>query len=220
MNQPVKIIVLGDTHVNRIKELPRPVIEAIRSADLIIHLGDFGSPEVYRYLAETGRLKAVFGNHDGTEVRQSLKEREIIEVRGKKLALLHGNGCYSPFGIRSRLLKHFKGEKVDAVLFGHMHVPDNKKIGGVLFFNPGSTANKFPSLRPSYGLLTIDDTIRSKICYVSYAPHPVDWNWVRRYVTNHLVQLLPPRRKFVLRRALISMAFAFNFSLMTALVLA
>jgi putative phosphoesterase len=221
MSQTVKILVIGDTHVKSVRELPEAVINAMNGADMIIHLGDFGSAGVYRYLAGTGRLQAVFGNHDGSGVRKSLKEKEIIEVNGKKLALIHGCGCYTPFGIRSRLLKRFKGEEVDAVLFGHMHVPGSKKIGGVLFFNPGSTANKFPSPRASYGLLTIDDdTIHPEIHYLADAPHPARRQLLRQYIATHLVELLPPRRKFVLRRALISMAFAINFSLMTAVLIA
>jgi putative phosphoesterase len=220
MNHPVKIIVIADTHVKSARELPPSLSKAFEGADMIIHLGDFGGAGTFRDLAKTGRLTAVFGNHDGGSVRKALKEKDIIEVNGKRLALIHGGGCYSPFGIRSKLMKRFKGEEVDAVLFGHMHVADNEKIGGTLFFNPGSTANKFPSPRASYGVITIDDTIHSEICYMDNSPHPADLRFVRQYIANHLVELLPPRRKDVVRRALMSLAFAINFSLMTAVLIA
>jgi len=187
---------------------------------MIIHLGDFGSAVTYRDLAKTGRLTAVCGNHDGMGVRKLLKEKDIIEVNGKKLGLIHGCGCYTPFGIRSKLMKRFKGEEVDAVLFGHMHVADNEKIGGIIFFNPGSTANKFPSPRASYGVMTIDDSIHTEICYLDDSPHPADLRFIRQYIANHLVELMPPRRKDVVRRALMSLAFAINFSLMTAVLIA
>ena len=187
---------------------------------MIIHLGDFGGVNCYRDLAKTGRLKAVFGNHDGGNVRKALKEKEIIEVNGKRLALIHGGGCYSPFGIRSKLMKRFKGDTVDAVLFGHMHVADCKEIDGVLFFNPGTTANKFPSPRASYGVITIDDSIHSEICYLDDLEHPAQRHLFREYIASHFVELLPPRKKDVVRRAIFSLAFAINFSLMTAVLIA
>jgi putative phosphoesterase len=220
MNQPVKIIIIADTHVKSARELPPSLSRAFEGADMIIHLGDFGGAGTFRDLARTGRLTAVFGNHDGGGVRKALKEKDIIEVNGKRLALIHGCGCYTPFGIRSKLMARFKGDKVDAVLFGHMHVADSKEIDGVLFFNPGSTANKFPSPRASYGVMTIDDSIHTEIRYLDDSMHPAAHHFVREYIASHFVELLPPRRKDVVRRALISLAFAINFSLMTAVLIA
>jgi len=220
MNQPVKIIVIADTHVKSARELPSSVSKAFEGADMIIHLGDFGGAGTYRDLKKTGRLTAVCGNHDGGIVRKSLKEKDIIEVNGKRLALIHGSGCYTPFGIRSKLMKRFKGDRLDAVLFGHMHVADNEEIDGVLFFNPGSTANKFPSPRASYGVMTIDDSIHTEIRYLDDSAHPATRHFLREYIASHFVELLPPRKKDVVRRALISVAFAINFSLMTAVFIA
>jgi putative phosphoesterase len=220
MTQPVKIIVIADTHVKSARELPPSLSKSFEGADMIIHLGDFGGANCYRDLAKTGRLTAVFGNHDGAGVRKALKEKEIIEVNGKRIALIHGGGCYSPWGIRSRLMKRFKGDKVDAVLFGHMHVAESKEIDGVLFFNPGSTANKFPSPRASYGVITIDDSIHTEICYLDDCPQSAGHARIREYIASHFVELLPPCKKDVMRRAIFSLAFAINFSLMTAVLIA
>jgi uncharacterized protein len=220
MNQPVKIIVIADTHVKSARELPPSLAKIFEGADMIIHLGDFGGAGTFRDLAKTGRLKAVFGNHDGAGVRKALKEKEILDINGKKIALIHGGDCYSPWGIRSKLLKRFKGDRVDAILFGHMHVAESKKIDGVLYFNPGSTANKFPSPRASYGVMTIGDSIHTEIRYLDDCPQAACHMRIREYISHHFVELLPPRKKDVMRRAFFSLAFAINFSLMTAVLIA
>ena len=57
----------------------------------------------------------------------------------------------------------FKKDKVDIIIFGHSHTPENKKIDGILFFNPGSLTDKDFAPYNSYGILELNDEIEAKI---------------------------------------------------------
>lgn len=163
----MKIGVLADTHMNNIEQLPRSMLDSLRRTDLIFHLGDYDSLDVVHQLGLLGDFLGITGNHDGPEIRSLLPEQEIIDIKGKRLALVHGHGCVMPLGFKRGLLKRFKGERIDAVLYGHTHVIKNAYRSGVLFFNPGSAAGRFPSSGQSYGILTIGESIRSEIFFVS-----------------------------------------------------
>jgi putative phosphoesterase len=163
----MKIGVLADTHMNNIEQLPRSMLDSLRRTDLIVHLGDYDSLDVVHQLSMLGDFLGITGNHDGPEICSLLPEQEILEVKGKRLALVHGHGCVMPFGFRRGLLKRFKGERIDAVLYGHTHVIKNMYHSDVLFFNPGSAVGRFPSSGKSYGILTVGASIHSEIFYVS-----------------------------------------------------
>ena len=64
------------------------------------------------------------------------------------------------------LLKRFRNERVNAVLYGHTHIAKNHFLKDILFFNPGSAVGRFPSAGKSYGLLTVTESIRSEIFYI------------------------------------------------------
>lgn len=89
---------------------------------------------------------------DSTELKRILPERDVFEVNGRKIGLMHGSGA--PLGIAERVKKQFT--EVDIIIFGHSHEPCNRDIQGVLLFNPGQARN-------SFGLLTIDDGIKARI---------------------------------------------------------
>jgi putative phosphoesterase len=158
-DKTVKIGVLADTHVFRTNAMRIDLLNELTKVDLIIHLGDFESRELVDDLSYLTDFVGVAGNHDGAEIRDKLPDTDIIEINGKRLGLTHGNGCWSPVGLRPGLQQRFRGERLDAVLYGHTHVSRNKIVDDVLFFNPGSVAGRFPATKPSYGVLTIGETI-------------------------------------------------------------
>ena len=136
-------------------EIPASVIKALSEADLIIHAGDFTQEAVLDSLQSMGKVKAVCGNMDSVELKSRLPERDVFQVGGKKIGLIHGSGA--PWGIAERVRQQF-GD-VDVIIFGHSHEPCNSYIQGVLLFNPGQA-------RDSFGLLDIDDAIKSEIVKV------------------------------------------------------
>jgi putative phosphoesterase len=169
----MRIGVLADTHVNSIDELPRDMMDNLRRTDLIIHLGDYDNKELIYQLNRLGDFYGITGNHDGPEIRSLLPEQAILNVNGKRLGLVHGHGCVMPLGFKSGLLKRFRGQHIDALLYGHTHVIKNTVRSGVLFFNPGSAMGKFPSYGKTYGILNISDTIHGEVFYIREAGNVV-----------------------------------------------
>jgi putative phosphoesterase len=155
----MRVGVLSDTHANRIEQLPNKLIDVLREVDLIVHLGDITGKGLLDDLRRLGDFRGVYGNMDPGVIRESLPEEDILEVGGIKLGLIHGWGA--PWGMRGRISNCFKG--VDAVLYGHTHIAKIETVDGVLYFNPGSAAGKFPALRKTFGIITIERSVRGEI---------------------------------------------------------
>jgi putative phosphoesterase len=151
----MRLGIISDTHITAFNELPVNIRQALAEVDLIVHAGDFTCMAVLEGLRAIKPVKAVHGNMDSTELKKALPEKEVFEVNGRRIGLVHGYGA--PFGITERVRKQF--EKVDVIIFGHSHEPCNRYIQGVLLFNPGPT-------RDSFGLLTITDVIKGQILRV------------------------------------------------------
>ena len=154
---------MADTHVRTLKELPQELLAAIREADYVVHLGDFTSMELLNDLKKSGNFYGILGNHDDLNLHSELKLMEEVEIGGKKLGLIHG--LIVPIASRRRMRRNFynNGNRIQAILYGHTHIPTIKLENGVFFFNPGSVAGKFPAPIKSFGRLTIDGTIKGEI---------------------------------------------------------
>jgi len=146
--------VLSDTHARSLDDIPRKVIDALASGDMIIHAGDFTDIEVLAGLRKLGKLIAVQGNMDSGELKSILAIREILEVGNKRIGITHGSG--SPWGIEDRVRKIFAGDRVDAIVYGHSHKSQNRVIDGILFFNPGKAED-------SFGMLTVGEKVTGQI---------------------------------------------------------
>lgn len=158
----MKVVVLSDTHIPYAAEdLPKPIYKELESADAVIHAGDFVEGALLEKLNKITKTYAVRGNMDSAQIRQSLKEKLIIELGGFRIGLIHGIG--SPASLLDFVRNAFEGEKVDAVVFGHSHYPVNEKKEGILFFNPGSSTDKVFASYRSFGILEIGDDIKGRI---------------------------------------------------------
>lgn len=159
----MKIGVISDTHIPvKCSELPRELLEILKSCDLIIHAGDLVDVSVCETLKKISKVEAVHGNMDSSEVRRRLEEKKILKVGGKKICVMHG------YGRSDKLVENLKGEffkeKPDIIIFGHSHVPMNEYIEGVLFFNPGSATDTIFTPYRSYGIIDIKgNKINAKI---------------------------------------------------------
>jgi uncharacterized protein len=166
-DKSVTIAVIADTHVNRLEELPHTVLETLARVDIILHLGDFTSPQLLDDLKGFGNFYGVWGNHDRLpEMRRCLKRMEILEVGGKRLGIIHG--LFYPVGLQRRLKVWFKHHQIDILLFGHNHAVTRKILNGILFFNPGTLTGKFPATHGSFGLLTLNGTVTSQVIPIYY----------------------------------------------------
>lgn len=158
----MKIGVLSDTHLTTMnKELEEVLLRHLADSDIIIHAGDVVDIQVLD-IFQSKKLYLVAGNMDTPEIKQNYPWKRVISVEGFKIGLIHGWG--SPLGIEERIAREF--EKVDCIVFGHTHNSFNKKIGSILFFNPGSPTDKRYASANSLGILKIENGITGKIIYL------------------------------------------------------
>jgi putative phosphoesterase len=150
----MRIAVLADTHVNRLEHLPKKIIDALSTVDLIIHAGDFTDLQLLEELKQLREVKAVHGNMDSRELKTVLPVKEIVEIENKRIGITHGSG--GPWGIEERIRKMFEPDQIDIIVYGHSHRSQNKVINDILFVNPGKATD-------SFGILTIDGGAKGEI---------------------------------------------------------
>lgn len=146
---------VADTHVGEwVAELPDAVLEALAGVDLILHAGDITDLSVLDRLATVAPVAAVQGDHDRA-AGLVLPRSRVVSIEGYRIGLTHGRrsravelasalasvvlGRPALPGFYRTLRRRFG--PVDAVVFGHLHLPCVTTIGGVLFFSPGAVHN-------------------------------------------------------------------------------
>ncbi len=150
----MKILVLADTHVPRAaNDLPAKIYDEIANVDMIIHVGDFVEKELLEKLQALKETKAVYGNMDSASIQHALNPKEVIQVGKFRIGLTHGHG--GARDIVETVRREF--DDVDAIVFGHSHVPINIVKDGILFFNPGSPTDTIFSAVNSYGILEVSE---------------------------------------------------------------
>ncbi|HEX7628226.1 MAG TPA: YfcE family phosphodiesterase [Candidatus Methanoperedens sp.] len=135
----MNLIILSDTHIKQgqslLSRLPEGLISMIRSSDIIIHAGDFETIDCNKELESLGKLVAVHGDTDSSELMKLLPERKIIRVEGINIGVIHKGQLTSENTDGLRYLAKEMG--VDVLIFGHFHHPITHK-SEVLLLSPGS----------------------------------------------------------------------------------
>ncbi len=149
------IAVLSDTHLPRgRRRLPEECVGRLRTADLILHAGDFVSADALAELEALGPpVAAVHGNVDFDEVRRRLPETRVVEAAGARIGLVHDAG---PTRGRLRRMRQ-RFPDADAVVFGHSHIPLHEEAEGFQVFNPGSPTDRRRQPRHTMGLARVAD---------------------------------------------------------------
>jgi len=145
----MELAIISDTHMPRgNRALPEACVERLRTADAILHAGDFTALEVLSFLERLGPpVHAVHGNVDDPEVRMRLPAVRLVKAGGAQILMTHDGG---PAARRlSRLRARFK--QADAVVFGHSHLPLHEEAGGFHVFNPGSPTERRRAPRHTMG---------------------------------------------------------------------
>ncbi len=125
----------------------------MRSADLIVHAGDFTATQVLDDLIALGPpVAAVHGNVDSLELRQRLPEVRQVEAGGAVIAIVHNAGPSAGRLDRMRL----RFPEADAVVFGHSHIPLHEERDGFQIFNPGSPTDRRRSPRHTMGVARVE----------------------------------------------------------------
>jgi len=150
-----RLAVISDTHLPRgNRALPDTCLEQLRAADAILHAGDLIELSVLVELERIGPpVHAVRGNVDSAELQARLPLTRIVRIDGAQIAMVHDGGPAD--GRLERLRRRFPD--VDAVVFGHSHLPLHEERHGFAIFNPGSPTERRRSPHHTMGLATVSD---------------------------------------------------------------
>lgn len=145
----LRIGVISDTH-----SLLRPeAVDALQGADMVVHAGDIGDPDILRRLERIAPLKAIRGNID--KWARDMPDTEFFELGGRYVYVLHD--------IKTLDLDP-SAAGLDVVISGHSHKPQSYTENGVLYLNPGSAGPRRFSLPITLAELILDgDEVRAEI---------------------------------------------------------
>lgn len=131
----MKIGLISDTH----GFLDEKVYHYFDECDEIWHAGDIGENGVFERLSELKKLRAVYGNIDGSSLRSRLPADLIFELEGLKIWITHIAGYpprYTP-----QVKKRIPEISPNVLVCGHSHilrVMTDKKANNLLYLNPGA----------------------------------------------------------------------------------
>jgi putative phosphoesterase len=155
----LKVGVLSDTHLHRVTDDFKKIYDRYLSdADIVLHAGDFVSPEVVLFL-DNGAFHGVRGNMDPYDIQVLLPNKKVIQVASYRIGLIHGWG--SSAGLEERIRPEFPD--ADVIVYGHSHQPVSHSKNGVFFFNPGTATGFAYKKEHSLGILEFGDSIKGRI---------------------------------------------------------
>jgi putative phosphoesterase len=151
----VRLGILADTHGT----LRPGVLDVFAKVDLILHAGDVGDPDVLRQLELVAPVTAVYGNVDGSDLRQRLPRVAELKVDGFVFAVTHGDqfGYPSPRELKAAF------PDADVIVFGHTHKPLIHTFEDYsTALNPGSAGAHRPDRLPSVAIVETEAGIRPR----------------------------------------------------------
>lgn len=132
----MRIAVIADTH----NHVPSALLEDVKTADEIWHLGDVCLPETLAPLRAMGKpLYIVRGNRD---LHEPWPWTIDFDREGFSIRLIHARPPLPPEG-------------VDLLFHGHTHAPLREQVGDTECFNPGSVCSSSKTAPPSWAWLTL-----------------------------------------------------------------
>jgi uncharacterized protein len=137
----VRLLLIADTHVpKRARDLPTQVWDEVAAADVVIHAGDWVTPDLLDALeARAARLIGCWGNNDGSVLRERLPERADETLAGVRFTVVHETGASA--GREGRMSRLYPD--TDVLVFGHSHIPwDTTTSTGLRLLNPGSPTDR------------------------------------------------------------------------------
>ena len=151
-----RIVVISDTHLPRFAHrLPDALARvSAEGPDAIVHCGDFTTLDAAAPFERIAPFYGIAGNNDGPEIVARFGRRRVLALGNYRFGVVHGDGIRGTTLGRARAA--FEGEPVDAVLFGHSHIPYLERHAGTLVLNPGSLTDKRRQARYSYAVVDLE----------------------------------------------------------------
>jgi len=163
---PTRVIIIGDTHLSVFKNLPERILQYVKEADWVIHVGDFTSKSIVEGFIKlkADYFEGVYGNSDPLAIRKLLPPKNVIELSGIRIGIIHpGYGGKETF-LKKRILKEFRDYNVNVIAYGHTHEANIQWIGKILLVNPGrGYIDEFSYTPATIALITIDKQIKAEI---------------------------------------------------------
>ena len=147
----MRIGLLSDTH----NYLDPSVFEHFKDVDEIWHAGDVGTAAITDELAAFKPVRAVYGNIDGTDIRQLFPEHLKFRCEEMKVWMTHIGGY--PKRYDARVKAEIQRNPPDLFICGHSHILKviyDKKLN-LLHINPGAAGK--------YGLHTVRTLVRFSV---------------------------------------------------------
>lgn len=135
----IKVGLISDTH----GYLDPQVSEYFEDRDEIWHAGDFGNLSVVNELQQIAPLTGVYGNIDGSEIRNEFPQHQRFEREGLKIWMTHIGGMPGRYCIPIR--EEINRQAPDIFICGHSHIlkiardPD---LSNMLYINPGAAGKQ------------------------------------------------------------------------------
>ena len=156
----MEIAIVGDSHIpSREPHVPDSFADRIRTADHVIHTGDFDSKGALADMQDLApELTAVHGNMD-PEI--GLPTTVSLVLGGVEFVVTHGTGSPRGWESRVRTAVDEHASTTPAVgVAGHTHEVTDVERDGVRILNPGSVTGASPADRPTMMTATVDDGLR------------------------------------------------------------
>ena len=154
-----KILLLSDTHTH----IDEQILKYVEQADEVWHAGDIGHHKVTDIIQGLKPLRAVFGNIDGTTIRQEFPLNNRFMCENVDVWITHIGGYPNKYDLRIR--EEIKQNPPKLFISGHSHilkVQFDKKLN-LLHLNPGAVGKHgFHQVRTMLRF-EIDDTEIKKL---------------------------------------------------------
>ena len=133
-----RIGLVSDTH----HYLDEAIFEHFKNCDEVWHVGDFGSEDIAKRIKEKKKIRGVYGNIDGQDIRTEFPELLVFMCEDVKVMIKHIGGYppkYNP-ETKKEILIH----RPQLFISGHSHILkimyDDKL--NCLHMNPGAAGKQ------------------------------------------------------------------------------